>query len=250
MNKPYFLIIGVQKGGTSSLFFYLKQHPQLELPKHKELHFFDNNYFKGISWYNQHFLSAFKNNKKTGEASPYYIFHPHVPERVYNYNSNIKLIGMLRNPVDRAYSHFMMQKNRGIEPLTFEEAIEAESGRISDEEKKIIDNPNYKSLIHQQRSYIARGMYYSQLKNWLKYFSLDQFLFIKSESFFNDPLKELFKVHSFLNIKQLKPSILTPQNINNYEQMNPNTKDFLIKYFSSDTENLYNLLNINYHWFD
>ena len=249
-NKPDFIIIGAQKGGTSSLFYYLSQHPQLRLPEVKEVHFFDNNYDKGIKWYQEQFPDISENMAKTGEASPYYIFHPHVPGRVFACCSAIKLIVMLRNPVDRAYSHFMMQKNRGIEPLTFEEAMEAESERIADEEKKIINNTNYKSLTHQQRSYIARGKYYSQLKQWLEYFSLDQFLFIKSESFFNDPLKELSRVYSFLNIKYTEDIEFTPQNTNEYQQMKPKTRALLDNYYATEIINLYHLTGINFHWND
>lgn len=131
---PNFIIIGAQKGGTSSMFSYLKQHPQLQLPDIKEIHFFDNNYQKGSTWYKSHFPLIIVKNKLTGEASPYYLFHPHVPQRVIQLCPKVKLIVMLRNPADRAYSHYMMQNKRKIDPLpTFEEAIDAEESRLRDE---------------------------------------------------------------------------------------------------------------------
>ena len=182
-NKPDFIIIGAQKGGTSSLFNYLSQHSQIQLPSVKEIHFFDYNYGKGIEWYRKQFPGKFIRLKITGEASPYYLFHPLVPQRVFSCCPNAKFIVLLRNPVDRAYSHFMMEKKRGDEPLTFEEAINIEPQIINNEENKIINNPEYRSISHQRSSYLARGMYYSQIKRWLNYFPKKQFLFIKSESF-------------------------------------------------------------------
>ena len=101
---PDFLIIGAQKCGTSSMFAYLNQHPQMKLPDVKEIHFFDLNYSNGLDWYTSHFPPASLSHRMvTGEASPYYLFHPHVPERVRLHCPDVKLVVMLRNPVDRAY---------------------------------------------------------------------------------------------------------------------------------------------------
>jgi len=167
---PDFIIIGTQKGGTSSLFSYLRQHSQLKLSGVKEIHFFDSNYLKGTNWYKSHFPLKWVNfNKKTGEASPYYLFHPHVAKRVYDQCPKAKLIVMLRNPADRAYSHYMMQNKRKLDPLpTFEESIKAEDVRLIEETQKLLNNPGYKSFNHQKFSYLARGKYYSQIKKWLE----------------------------------------------------------------------------------
>jgi len=243
-NKPYFIIIGAQKCGTSSLFYYLAQHSQLSLPTTKEIHFFDKHFNNGIEWY----MKQLPDEKKTGEASPYYLYHPRVPERVFSSCQKTKLIVMLRNPVDRAYSHFMMQKNRGIEPLTFEEAFKAEKDRVVEEEKIILDNPYYNSLSHQQLSYFARGKYYSQLKRWVKYFPIEQFLFIKSERFFESPLKELSRVCSFLKIQQEMPESLSPQNTNEYYEMNSGTRQFLNNYYLSEIKELSELLGSDFSW--
>ncbi len=249
-NKPDFIIIGAQKGGTSSLFYYLSQHSQIQLPSSKEIHFFDNNYGKGIKWYRKQFPGKFIRLKITGEASPYYLFHPLVPQRVFSYCPNAKFIVMLRNPVDRAFSHFMMQKKRGIEPLTFEEAVHAESFRINDEENKIKNNPEYRSINHQQLSYLARGMYYSQIKRWLNYFPKEQFLFIKSESFFNNTQKELNRIYNFLRIRQEVPFSFTPVNTNTYEEMNTKTRNYLTEYFEEENNHLTTLLDKKIEWVD
>ncbi len=247
-RKPDFIIIGAQKGGTSSLFYYLSQHSQLSLPHIKEIHFFDNNYNKGIDWYKNQFPSQFIGRRKTGEASPYYLFHPHVPGRIIKCCPKIKFIVMLRNPVDRAYSHFMMQKKRKIELLSFEDAIKVESARLSEEENKLLSNPGYNSITHQQRSYIARGNYYPQLIRWFELFPFEQFLFINSEIFFDNPLTQLSKVYSFLNIKHETPYNLNPQNINEYELMKPNTRVYLNEYFASYNKKLAHLLGNEFTW--
>lgn len=129
MKLPDFIIIGAQKCGTTSLFNYLSKHPDVSLPEEKEIHFFDKFYNKGINWYKKNFLN---DGMLTGEATPYYIYHPHVTVRISSCCPNAKLIVMLRNPIDRAYSNFSMEKQRNNEPLaTFEEAIAAEPKRIN-----------------------------------------------------------------------------------------------------------------------
>lgn len=146
---PDFIIIGAQKGGTSSLFSYLKQHSQLQLPDKKEIHFFDNDYQKGVNWYRSHFPMKIFDNIKTGEATPYYLFHPHAPQRIFQHCPKVKLIVMLRNPTDRAYSHYMMQNKRKIDPLpTFEEAIDAEESRLRVETLRLGNEPLYNSVHH------------------------------------------------------------------------------------------------------
>ncbi|MEA3445693.1 MAG: sulfotransferase domain-containing protein, partial [Bacteroidota bacterium] len=195
-SLPDFIIIGAQKCGTTSLFAYLKQHSEIDLPEEKEIHYFDNKYDKGIEWYKSQFPD--NSGKISGEATPYYLFHPHVKERIFKHCPNTKLIVMLRNSTDRAYSHFVMEKNRNNEPLlTFEDAIVAEPIRLEKEQNKINNDPKYCSKIHQRFSYLSRGKYYSQITEWLKYFPLERFLFIKSERFFMNPEKELHRVFYF-----------------------------------------------------
>ncbi len=247
---PDFIIIGAQRGGTSSLFYYLSQHSQLRLPDTKEIHFFDNNYDKGINWYRSHFPKKTDSmNKKTGEASPYYLFHPHAAQRVYNDCPKTRLIVLLRNPVDRAYSHYMKQNRQKADPLlTFEEGIESEHTRIFEETKKLIADPEYKSINHQRLSYMARGKYYTQLTKWLKYFPLDQFLFIKSEDFYGNPLKELYRVHEFLGIKKEEPASLNPQNKFDYYPIKEKTRAYLNSYFEEENTKLVGLLGNNFSW--
>ena len=190
-------------------------------------------------------------NIKTGEATPYYLFHPHAPKRIFQHCPKVKLIVMLRNPTDRAYSHYMMQNKRKIDPLpTFEEAIDAEESRLRVETLRLGNEPLYKSVHHQRLSYLERGNYYTQLKRWLIYFQKDQFLFIKSEDFFDDPLKELKRVYAFLNIRNEKPSNLKPQNTNDYKSMKSKTRGMLNEYYAIENKKLIELLGNDFLWKD
>ena len=148
---PDFIVIGCQKCATTSLYDYLIQHPNISSATEKEIHFFDSNYNVGITWYRSFFPTVFskqfsklrKEKFVTGEASPMYIFNPIVSKRILSILPNVKLIAILRNPIDRAYSHYNMQVKNGYETLSFEEAIKNEEKRIMGEREKEEQDENY-----------------------------------------------------------------------------------------------------------
>ena len=249
-HQPDFLIIGAQKCGTTSLFYYLSQHPDLNLPHTKEIHFFDLHYEKGIDWYKNNFLSADPFcNKLSGEASPYYLFHPLVPERVAMHLPNIKLIVMLRNPVDRAYSHFMHQRRLNNEPIdSFETAIAMEDLRTAGEEEKLQLGLINESLPLRRYSYVNRGLYYRQISRWLKYFSINQILFVKSEDFFEYPILVFHEICDFLNIRRVIPLSMKPQNTNTYTEIMDITRKHLNIRFNEDSRKLKALLVEKFSW--
>lgn len=146
---PDFVIIGAQKSGTSFFYNLLTRHPQIEKAATKEVHFFSRYYDLGPSWYNSHFpfpRQKDASNPLTGEATPYYLLHPLAARRAADTIPQARLIVMLRNPVDRAYSHYQHQVRMGNEPLpSFEEAIAAEGTRIEGEREKILRYKHYSS---------------------------------------------------------------------------------------------------------
>lgn len=222
MKVPDFIIIGAQKSGTTSLFNYLRQHPGTALPEQKEIHFFDKQYQKGAEWYFNHFPDL---NKITGEATPYYLYHPYAAKRIANICPKAKLIVLLRNPIDRAYSHFYMEKYRNREPLpAFEDAIKAEHERLEKEKKKLAQDPFYNSPVHQNHSYLDRGNYYLQVKQWLNCFPKENFIFLKSEDFFRHTDKVLESVFGFLGLPSQKIHNLKPTRQNHYPPMHPEIK--------------------------
>ncbi len=246
---PDFLIIGAQKCGTTSLLYYLGQHPQIALSEKKEIHFFDKKYQMGLDWYENQFPRKSDRAKITGEATPYYLFHPFVPQRVAHHYPEIKIIILLRNPVDRAYSHFWMIKSRELEPLqTFEEAIEAEAERIEPEMSKMLSNPEYRSISYQHHSYLSRGKYYEQIQNWLRYFPTSSFWFIKTERLKTKPIAELEKLYLFLGIKCTLPGDLSFQRTGEYPPMKPETRKQLNNYFDPYNKKLKTILGNEFTW--
>lgn len=250
MPKPDFLIIGAQKCGTSSLFHYLGQHPDLILPLQKEIQFFSLDYSMGWNWYKNQFpQKPIFERKLTGEASPYYLFHPLVPARVAKHLPKVKLIVMLRNPVDRAYSHFWHEKKYKTEPLnSFEEAIAKEPERTSDEEQKLINNQITQSKPYRSFTYVARGMYFQQISRWLRYYRLKQMYFIKSENFFENPENELVELYRFLGIRKIMPDNLIPQNTNAYPTLDTEIRERLAANFIGDGKKLAGLLGDKFVW--
>ena len=162
---PDFLIIGAQKCGTSFLYRFLVEHPHVKSAFVKEVHYFDLNFAKGNHWYRSNFPLQVRNTRTyiTGEASPYYLFHPHAAKRASMVVPGAKLIILLRNPVDRAYSHCQHQVKRvggeTRETLMLEAAREAEERPLPGELSKIIEDEYYESLSHRIRSYLKRGIY-------------------------------------------------------------------------------------------
>ncbi len=191
MTLPNFIICGAQRAGTTSLFHYLKAHPQVYMAPTKEVHFFDLNYEKGIDWYEKHFRSSNPEKyKAVGEASPFYMYLHEVPERIYRHLPEVKLIFILRNPVDRAYSHYWHEVRMGYEWLTFEEALEKEEERLSTGDLHNIRHFSYKD----------RGKYARQLRNFMKFFSRDQLLILMYDDLKGSPHQVLSRVFEFLGV--------------------------------------------------
>jgi len=199
-----FLIIGAQKAGTTSLDRYLSQHLQVCTAPQKEVHFFDLKADWGQPWYESQFPidrgNPFEVNVRVGEATPYYLFHPAVPERVDALYPDVKLIVLLRDPVERAISHYQHARRLGLETLEFDAAIAAEPERLAGEAMRLLTDETATSFSHQHHSYVARGRYLEQLRCWEQFFPREQFLILSSERFFADPGATLIQVCEFLEI--------------------------------------------------
>lgn len=260
---PDFLIIGTQRGGTTSLYNYLIARPGVGPATVKELHFFDKKFTKGPSWYRAHFPTSLQKygyefmHKQvfvTGEASAYYLFHPHAPKRVARVIPPAKLIVLLRNPIDRAYSQYHFEVELGREHMSFEDAIEHEEERIGKEREKLLADEHYISFDHSRYSYLARGMYIDQLRTWMNFFPREQFLILKSEDFYADPAAALEQVLAFLRLPKLdmqerqKKYRLHNYNTTPYPTMDAATRKRLIAYYEPHNEQLYEFLGVNFGW--
>ncbi len=253
-SLPEFLILGAQKSGTSSLYSFLKDHPQVAPASKKEVHYFDSPAFRrGEGWYRSNFPAPSSTNGHkiiTGEASPYYLYHPLVPKRAAHLLPNARLIALLRNPVDRAYSDYNHRLSDGIETLSFEEAIEAEEERIKGEKEKMLTQEGYFSPNHRRYSYLARGIYVDQLEDWHEHFGRDQLLVIKSEDFFSRTGKVMQQVLDFLELPawEEKKSFGQGTNRRSYDKMSPQTRSKLEKYFEPHNQRLYEYLDTDFGW--
>jgi Sulfotransferase domain len=259
---PDFLIIGAQRGGTTSLFHYLEAHPCIKPAVNKDLHFFDRKYSKGLAWYRGHFPTrveqyyAQKIRRRafvTGEASPSYMFHPHTPRRVAQAMPRVKLIVLLRNPVSRAYSQYHHAVELGHETLSFEEAIKGEEERTAREQEKMLRDEHYYSEEFKHRSYLSKGIYVEQLQTWMSLFPREQFLILKSEDFYADPAAAFKQVLAFLNLPEIELELekqsFKPYNNNIYPaRMDAAMRKRLIEYFEPHNARLYNFLGVNFGW--
>jgi len=180
MNKPnlYFLGIGAQKAATSWIFKCLQEHPEISMPKNKEIHFFSNeeNYLKGWDWYNT-FFEKCDTNKKMGEFSVTYLCNPIAPARIKEHFPDIKLIVSLRNPVDRSFSHF--------QHLISKKSITTESLEVA---------------LKKYPAIIANSKYGKALSEYLKYFDKEQILILKQEDIKSNPLDFIKKIYNFLEV--------------------------------------------------
>lgn len=190
-----FIVVGVQKSGTTALDSYLRQHPEIEMADVKELHFFDNDsFFKNnevdYNPYHKHF-GLEKVNRIFGEITPSYIFLEKSINRIKEYNSAIKLIAILRSPIDRAFSNWNMEVQRKNENRLFLNCINEEIENLS----------NIKTNYSIYNSFVKRGFYKKQIENIQNNFSEDQVLYIKYEDFLSNQNEELVKIFDFLNLE-------------------------------------------------
>ena len=253
---PDFLIIGTEKGGTTFLYWTLSQHSYVEPATEKELHFFDTRHWfeKDVSWYLSQFPAPTRRDGQkviTGEASPYYLFHPFSPRRASTILPNVKLIALLRNPVDRAYSAYNDKAAAGQEPLSFEEALAEEEKRTAGELEKMFSDERYYSSNLRIYAYRSRGIYVEQLQRWHKYFAPDQLLVLKSEDLFADPIGTVESVQQFLNLPKRDmsiPSSAEERNSRSYSPMAPATRQRLEQFFEPHNQRLYEYLGVDFGW--
>jgi hypothetical protein len=251
---PDFIIIGGQRCGTS--FCYrrlLSWHPYIEPAAMKEVHYFDLHFDKDVDWYRSNFpLLAWKEGQRviTGEASPDYLFHPHAARRAAAVVPQAQLIVLLRNPVDRAYSAYYLQRRQEYELLpSFEEAIEAEDDRIRGEMEKMIADESYNSYNSQHFSYLSRGIYVDQLREWHKFFDEDQILILKSEDLYDRTADTSKIIQSFLHLPAWQPKLsILSKSQNEHPQMSPATRRWLEDYFEPHNQRLYEYLGVDFGW--
>ncbi len=250
LKNPDFIIIGAQKCGTSTLFGNLRKHPDIHLPNKKQLLFFDENYSNGLEWYLTYFNN--KNNPDkpfcTGEASPYYFFHPLAPARIHEVYPDIKLILLLRNPANRAYSQYHHMKRRGRIPLSFEHCIRLEEDVLAKRKDAFYHDALHSDLVYRRFSFLARSRYAEQLTEWLKYFAVNQILIIKSENYFTDTENTFQELFRFLELPPFTMNLTKKHSSSDYPPMKAETREQLVDYFEPYNQQLYSLIGHDFGW--
>ena len=261
---PNFIIIGSGRAGTTSLYSYLIQHPNImgsfshRDEKASDLHFFEHMISSSTNWYRSHFPT--KLSKKflelrtkspviSGEFTSTYMYHPYVPKRIFDLIPNIKLIVILRNPVDKVYSAFSQQFQFQEFTSNFEEYIESELKRI-----KITENKPYMKTFNEDFESIAvpnilrHGMYYTYLKKWLDIFPKKQLYIVDSKDLHENTQETLDNIFKFLEIQPETIHDLSKVNVGKYSKMDVLTRRKLIDFFSPFNEKLNDLLGTQFHW--
>jgi hypothetical protein len=207
---PAFLIVGAQRGGTTSMYRTLSQHPAIvKAVLHKGVHYFDMAYDRKLSWYQGHFplrTTGQRASRAAGaaamtfESSPYYMFHPLAAGRIARDLPGVKLLVLVRDPVERAYSAHAHELARGYETEPFEAALALETGRLAGQEQRLIADPGYASHSHQHHAYRARGQYAEQLERLAGAVGRDRVHVVDSGDFFTKPEPVYDAVLDFLGL--------------------------------------------------
>jgi hypothetical protein len=245
---PAFLIVGAAKAGTTSLHEHLSEHPAVSAPTTKEIHYFDFSYRRGPGWYRAHFRPPKRDGEISGESTPYYLFHPLVPERVARDLPEGRFIAVLRNPIDRAYSQHNHERASGHEDLPFEQAIAAEGERLRGEEERLVADAGYRSFSHQHHSYLARSRYAEQLERWFGYVDRDRFLILSAEDLFEDPQAVVADAQRFLGLEPVPPRDLRARNSRSYAPIAADVRERLRAEFEPHNRRLYELVGRDFGW--
>lgn len=239
-NSPDFIIIGASKCGTTSLFSYLNENPQILAPHKKEINFFNQNFDLGLPWYLAQFPAiADLPGYITGEASPFYIYDLRAIDRIKQAFPDIKLIAMLRNPIERTISEYYHAINHGVENRSLEELIAREKEQLATMDR---------GEAMQVFGYLLNSIYVEKLAQWVDRFSRENILIIESESFFQNTPSIMEEVYSFLDVPVHTNNNHIPYNVGTYPSISPNTREKLKNFFIPYNQELETYLGRKFNW--
>jgi hypothetical protein len=254
---PGFLILGAQKAGTTALYAYLRRHPAVMGPSWKEVSFFDRHFVRGPTWYRGQFPNSVRVEllrrrlgvePLSGEATPSYLFHPLAPERVAALLPGVRLIALLRNPIDRTYSGYQHEVALRRERLSFEEALEREESRTAGEVEKLVADPRYFSYAWWNYTYRARSLYAEQLERWFAVFPRERLLILQTEELGADPAAAYGRVLDFLGLPPHRLGSYPRIYDRDYAPMRPETRKRLAEEFAEPNARLYELIGRDLGW--
>lgn len=247
---PDFLVVGAQRSGSTSLYHYLTSHPRIAPARFKEIKYFSAFADRPWGWYRRQFPDALPPGTITGEATPYYLFHPHAPRRVASRLPDVRLLAVLRNPIDRAYSHWAHETARGAEWLSFADALAAEPERLAGERERMLADERYASAAWQNHSYAARGRYAEQLAAWLTHLEANRLLVLRAEDLYADPAGTVRVATDFLGVPPAPLLDARQHNERAYPPLDPALRRRLAAAFAPANRALEDLLGRRFGWDD
>ncbi len=254
--RPDFIVIGAKKCGTTALYDYMTQHPGISPALKKEIYYFNAFHGRGQYWYRSFFPTILERWRArlggrlclTGEATPDYLYRPECPARIKELVPQVRLIAILRNPIDRAYSFYNHNRRAGLEALSFEAAIEAEESRIEEERQSQQGLQAGPGFAFMNYSYKARGVYVDQLGPWMESFPREQILVLRTEDLYHDPETVLREAFSALDLPYHAPSKFRKINTAPYDPMPKHVRAQLEEYFEPHNQRLAEFLGTDTFW--
>lgn len=248
--RPGYLVVGTKRGGSTSFADWLEQHPAVApCLAQKGTHYFDTNFRRGRAWYASRFEKTSAGFQITGEASPYYMFHPLAAERIKTELPDVKLIAVLREPVDRLLSHYRYEVERGHETETLGRALDLEDTRLAGEVERLRGHAAYEGYNYRHYSYLHRGHYAEQLAHLHTLFAPENMLILQSENMFAHPNETLAKAWQFLGLKPFHLDHLVPLNATKSRpDVDDGTLRWLRDYYRERNESLYALPGVDWRW--
>lgn len=241
---PDFVIIGAQRAGTTSLYSHLTKHPDIIPAQCKEIHYFDVNPHRPQWWYRAHFPKRSQLNSEsgerriTGEATPRYLYHPGADERLHALLPDARLIVLLRNPTERALSHYFFLYGKEAPLSALREAVEREAEAFGEGAERS----------ERGESYLRRGVYADQLERWWRLFPREQFLVIQSERFLSAPRETLARVQAFLGLREMLEDDYRRLHATAYPDLDESLRTTLSEFFRPHNERLFELLEDRFDW--
>jgi hypothetical protein len=236
--RPAFMIVGAQRAGTTTLYRVLSEHPAVARPTvSKGIGYFDLRYRHGPRWYAGHFPLRFLARRKHGpdvvtfESSGYYLFHPLAASRIARDLPGVKVVVMVREPVERAYSAHRHELARGFETEEFERAVELEDERLAGEVEKILADPSYESEHHRHHAYLARSRYSEQIDRFIDALGPDRVHIVDADVFFADPAGEFERLRAWLGLPEWSPAAVEQWNARPRLPMSTELRERLDRHF-------------------
>ena len=255
---PGLVMVGASRSGTTSLFRALLQHPQIVRPPvNKGVRYFDLNYARSWSWYLGHFPVRATAQRRTNgwgppltmEASGYYLYHPFAPARLARDLPDVRVVAMVRDPVERAFSAWKHESARGFEWEPFQRALDLEDERLAGEVERMAADPAYRSHSHRHQSHRSRGEYVDQLERMYAVLPPSQVHVVVSERYFADPVGEYARLVKFLGLRDFEPRTAGKVNSSSTAAPMPEpARRALTEHYAPYNERLERLLGVSLPW--